>query len=155
MPVQRLKEFLDKERVKYVTITHSPAHTAQEIAASAGVAGRELAKTVMVKLDGRMAMAVITAVGHVDLDRLAAFAGARRADLASEAEFKGLFPSCEVGAMPPFGNLYGMPVYMSDRLARDREIAFNAGSATELVRVATQDFVRLAKPLVGTFEVAP
>ncbi len=153
MPVKQLKEFLDQQRVKYVTITHSPAHTAQEIAASAGVAGRELAKTVMVKLDGRMAMAVATAIGHVDLDRLAALAGVRRADLAGEGEFKGLFPSCEVGAMPPFGNLYGMAVYMSERLIKDREIAFNAGSATELVRLATQDFVRLVKPVVGSFEI--
>lgn len=154
MPLQKLKELLDQQGVKYVTISHSPAHTAQEIAQSARVSGRELAKTVMIELDGRMAMAVVTAIGHVDLDALALCAHAKNAVLAEEAEFKGLFPSCEVGAMPPFGNLYGMPVYVSGLLEAHGEIAFNAGSATELVRMATKDFMRLVNPVVGVFETA-
>lgn len=154
MPVKQLKEFLDQNSVKYVTITHSRAHTAQEIAQSSGVSGRELAKTVMVKLDGRMAMAVVTAVGHVDLEKLGACAQAKKTELAGEPEFKNLFPSCELGHMPPFGNLYGMQVFISDRLAKDVEIAFNAGSATELVRLAMKDFARLVRPVVGPFETA-
>ena len=154
MPVRKLKDFLDAHHVKYVTIIHSPAYTAQEIAARAGVSGKEIAKTVMVKIDTRMAMAVLPAPGHVDLDRLAELAGASKVVLAGEAEFKGLFPSCDVGAMPPFGNLYGMAVYVSDQLARDEEIAFNAGSQTELVRLAYRDFERLVKPVVGRFERA-
>jgi Ala-tRNA(Pro) deacylase len=148
MPVQKLKEFLDREKVKYVTIYHSPAFTAQEIAASAHVPGKELAKTVMVKIDGRMAMAVLPASFRVDMDLLRQATGASEVELAGEKEFKDMFPACEVGAMPPFGNFYGMDVYVSETLTEDEEIAFNAGSHTELVRVAYADFARLVNPKV-------
>lgn len=151
MPAKKLKEFLDSQGVKYVCITHSPAFTAPEIAASAHIPGKELAKTVMVKLDGAMAMAVLPANYGVDFKALAALAGARKAELASEREFADLFPGCEVGAMPPFGNLYGMPVYVEQGLAEDEHIAFNAGSHKELVRLAYADFARLAAPTVGPF----
>ncbi|MHC4399853.1 MAG: aminoacyl-tRNA deacylase [Planctomycetota bacterium] len=149
MPVRRLKEFLDGHGVKYVAIEHSPAYTAQEIAASAHVPGKELAKTVMVRIDGQMAMAVLPASRKVDFDRLREAAGAERVDLAGEEEFQGMFPGCEVGAMPPFGNLYDMKVYVSESLAEDEEIAFNAGSHTELIRLAYADFERLAGPKVA------
>ncbi|MCH5373648.1 MAG: YbaK/EbsC family protein [Planctomycetes bacterium] len=149
MPVQRLKEFLDSQRVKYVTIYHSPAFTAQEIAASAHVPGKELAKTVMVKVDGKMAMAVLPASSRVDMDLLKDVTGASSIELASEKEFKDMFPACEVGAMPPFGNLYDMDVYVSEVLTEDEEIAFNAGSHTELVRMAYADFERLVRPKVA------
>jgi Ala-tRNA(Pro) deacylase len=148
MPVQKLKEFLDSQRVKYVTIYHSPAFTAQEIAASAHVPGKELAKTVMVKIDGKLAMAVLPASFRVDLEMLKDVTGATSVELAGEKEFKDLFPACEVGAMPPFGNLYGMDVYVSEALTEDEEIAFNAGSHTELVRLAYADFERLVQPKV-------
>jgi Ala-tRNA(Pro) deacylase len=144
-----LKEFLDSQQVKYVTISHSPAYTAQEIAASAHVRGRELAKTVMVKLDGKMAMVVVPAFLKVDFGLLKKAAGAKEAELASERAFEDMFPECEVGAMPPFGNLYGMDVYVSGSLAEDEEIAFNAGSHTELIRLAYKDFQRLVKPKVA------
>jgi Ala-tRNA(Pro) deacylase len=149
MPVKRLKEFLDGQQVKYVSISHSPAYTAQEIAASAHVRGKELAKTVMVKIDGKMAMAVLPASCKVDFDLLKQAARARAVELASETSFRDMFPECEVGAMPPFGNLYGMDIYVSNRLAEDEEIAFNAGSHTELIRLAYKDFTRLAQPKVG------
>jgi Ala-tRNA(Pro) deacylase len=149
MPVKKLKEFLDKERVKYVTISHSPAYTAQEIAASAHIPGKELAKTVMVKLDGRMAMAVLPASHKVHFDRLKTAASVKHADLASEKEFQDAFPGCEIGAMPPFGNLYGMDVYVTETLTEDREIAFNAGSHTELIRLAYKDFERIVGPKVA------
>jgi len=149
MPVNRLKEFLDSQRVKYVAIHHSPAYTAQEIAASAHVRGKELAKTVMVKIDGKMAMAVLPASLKVNFDRLQDETGASQVELASEKEFKDMFPDCEIGAMPPFGNLYGMEVYASHRLAEDSEIAFNAGSHTELIRMAYKDFERLVKPKIA------
>ncbi len=106
MPLQKLREFLDQNSVKYVSISHSPAYTAQEIAASAHIPGQELAKTVMVKLDGKMAMAVLPASFKVDLDHLGSATGADAVELATEEEFKGLFPGCEPGAMPPFGNLW-------------------------------------------------
>lgn len=153
MPVKKLKEYLDQNKVKYVSITHSPAFTAQEIAATAHIPGKDLAKTVMVKLDDRMAMVVLPASYQVDFDLLKNAAGAKRAELATEAEFKGLFPECELGAMPPFGNLYGMPVYASEALAEDEVIAFNAGSHIELLKLSYKDFARLASPTVAKLGV--
>lgn len=143
-----LKQYLDREGVKYVTISHSPAYTAQEVAASAHVPGRELAKSVVVKLDGDLALAVLPASEQVDFGRLADAAGVRRAALAQEREFADRFPGCERGAMPPFGNLYGLDVYVGDSLTEDEEIAFNAGSFTELIRMGYADFARLVQPTV-------
>jgi Ala-tRNA(Pro) deacylase len=149
MPVKRLKQFLDSHKIKYVTISHSPAITAQEIAASAHIPGKELAKTVMVKVDGRMAMAVLPASYRVDFGLLQEISGAEKVELADEREFKDMFPECEVGAMPPFGNLYEMDVFVSEALAEDEEIAFNAGTHTELIRLAYKDFEELVKPKVA------
>ena len=151
MPVKKLKDFLDNQNIKYVTISHSRAYTAQQIAASAHIPGKELAKTVMVKIDGKMAMAVVPASHNVDFDLLKKVAGASKIELATEEEFKDMFPGCDVGAMPPFGNLYGMDVFVAESLAEDEEIAFNAGSHTELIRLAYKDFERLVKPEVGRF----
>ena len=149
MPANKLKEFLDSQQVKYVTIRHSASYTAQEVAASAHVRGKDLAKTVMVTLDGRMAMVVLPASRKVGFDLLREVSGAENVQLASERAFSDMFPGCEVGAMPPFGNLYGVDVYASKLLEQDEEIAFNAGSHTELIRLAYQDFVRLVSPKVA------
>ena len=149
MPVAKLKRFLDENDVKYVSISHSQAFTAQEVAASAHVPGKELAKVVMVKLDGEMAMAVLPAPSQVDLESLRGVAGADEAELAGEEEFEELFPDCEVGAMPPFGNLWDLDVYVDEELREDEEIAFDAGSHTELVRMSYEDFERLVKPTVA------
>jgi Ala-tRNA(Pro) deacylase len=146
MPVKKLREFLDAKGVKYVRIAHSMAYTAQEIAAASHIPGKEVAKTVMIKLDGKMAMAVLPASYKVDFDLLKGASGASKVELASEAEFKGEFPECEVGAMPPFGNLYGMEVFVAESLAEDEEIAFNAGSHTELIKLKYKDFEDLVKP---------
>lgn len=151
MPVRKLKQFLDEHMVKYVVIQHSPAFTAQEIAASAHIPGQELAKTVMVKIDGTMAMAVLPASLRVDLEGLREALDVGSVELASEREFKDMFPDCEVGAMPPFGNLYGMDVFVAQSLTEDEEIAFNAGSHTELIRLSYMDFDRLVKPRVLGF----
>jgi Ala-tRNA(Pro) deacylase len=153
MPVTKLKEYLDKNKVKFVSIRHSTAYTAQEIAASAHVKGRNLAKSVVVKLDGRMALAVLPAKYQIDLDRLRAVAKAKKAALAEEGEFTQKFPGCETGAMPPFGNLYDLPVYADETLTRDEEIAFNACSHTELIQIAYEDFERLVKPEIARFSV--
>jgi Ala-tRNA(Pro) deacylase len=148
MPSQQLISFLDSNHVKYKTITHSPHYTAQEIAASVHIPGKDLAKTVIVKVDGEFAMAVLPASQHVSLTRLKEATGADNAELASEKEFGDLFPDCEVGAMPPFGNLYDMPVFAAEQLIEDEEIAFNAGSHTELVQLAYRDFDKLVHPKV-------
>ena len=151
MPVRKLREFLDSNGVKYVTISHSEAFTAQEIAASAHVSGRAYAKTVMLKLDGLMAMAVLPAADGVNLDMIQLVAGAGKAELATEEDFRELFPECELGAMPPFGNLYGMDVLVEQELTSNREITFNAGSHRELVKLAYKDFERLVEPMVAKF----
>lgn len=153
MPAKLLKHFLDEHHVKYVTITHSPAYTAQEIAAVAHIPGRELAKSVMVWIGGKIAMAVLPANRRVVLQDLRDTTGYDDVKFATEAEFKNRFPGCETGAMPPFGNLYGMEVYVASSLAEDAEIAFNAGSHTELIQMDYADFERLVEPMVMNFTV--
>jgi Ala-tRNA(Pro) deacylase len=149
MPLEQLLQFLDTNAVKYVTVKHSPAYTAQEVAALAHVPGKEWAKTVMVKLDGKIAMAVVPASCRVIFDLLKEASGAHAAELATEQEFRDLCPGCEVGAMPPFGNLFGMDVYADESLAADPEIAFNAGTHTEMVMLPFADFLRLVQPKVA------
>ena len=149
MPVEKLRKFLEDNHVKFVTISHSPAFTAQEIAAAAHVPGRELAKTVMVKLDGRLAMAVLPAPDKVSPKRLREVTGATDVALAAEEEFASVFPNCELGAMPPFGNLWDMDVFVDRTLREDEQIAFNAGSHTELVKLAYADFERLVSPVAA------
>src|SRR5262252_9794054 len=151
MPVKKLKEFLDKEGIKYVSIIHSPAFTAQEVAASAHIPGRELAKTVIVELDGEMAMAVLPANRKIVLQDLREVTGSDQVKFATEEEFRLKFPECETGAMPPFGNLYGMDVYLAESLTENEEIAFNAGSHTEAMRLRYHDFERLVQPRVVSF----
>ena len=151
MPLARLREFLDSHKVKYVVISHSVAYTAQGIAALTHISGKDLAKTVIVKLDGSLAMAVLPASSQISLSRLKTVSGATNAALASEQEFKDKFPDCQTGAMPPFGNLYDMPVFADESLTRDKEIAFNAGSHLELIRMAWDDFQRLVKPRMARF----
>ena len=151
MPAAKLKEFLDSQNVKYLTTTHSTAYTAPETAALVHIPGKELAKTVIVKVDDALTMAVLPASHQIDLSLLKAAAGAKTIGLASEAVFKWRFPECETGAMPPFGNLYGMPVFADESLRKDKEIAFNAGSHHELTRLAYEDFERLVKPKIVKF----
>ena len=151
MQLSSLKEYLDKHNIKYVAISHSPAYTAQGIAALTHIPGKELAKTVIIKLDGKLVMAVLPALFHVDLALLKKAAKAKAVELASEDEFKGQFPECETGAMPPFGNLYGIEVFADESLAKDKEIAFNAGSHRELIRLGWEDFEKLVKPRIIRF----
>lgn len=146
MPVQRLKEFLDKNNIKYVVISHSRAFTAAAIGAITHIPGKEIAKTVMVKLDGKLAMVVVPGSRSIDLNALKAAAPAKTAMIVPEPEFSDSFPDCEVGAMPPFGVLYDLPVYADEMLAKDEEIAFNAGSHRELVRMGFRDWERLVRP---------
>lgn len=150
MPLQRLKELLDRYGVHYESITHQPAYTAQGIAAMTHISGKEVAKTVVVKLDGALALAVLPASHRIDL-RLLREAAHSTVALASEEEFKGAFPGCETGAMPPFGSLYGLQVLVDETVTHDREIVFNAGSHTELIRLAYEDFARLEGPKVLKF----
>ncbi|MDF1549329.1 MAG: YbaK/EbsC family protein [Bacteroidales bacterium] len=151
MPIKKLKEFLDSHEIEYLTIHHSIAYSAQKIAAKTHIPGKELAKTIMVKVDGKLAMAVLPASYNINFSLLKEAIKAEKVVLASEFEFKDIFPQCEVGAMPPFGNLYNMEVYVAESLAEDEEICFNAGTHMELVRLAYKDFERLVKPKVLKF----
>jgi Ala-tRNA(Pro) deacylase len=148
MPLSKLREFLDSHRIKYLVISHSLAYTAQGVAALAHVSGKKLAKTVIVRIDGILVMAVIPASEHVDLDQLRMLTGANAVEIASERDFKDAFPDCETGAMPPFGNLYDMAVYADTTIAQQEEITFSAGSHRELVRMRWVDLARLVNPTV-------
>ena len=151
MPVTKLTNFLSDEHIDYVTISHTTSYTAQETAASAHVRGIEFAKTVIVKIDGKLAMAVLPAQFKIHLGLLKQETDATRVELASEDDFRELFPGCETGAMPPFGNLYGMDVYVEDSLLDDEEIAFNAGSHNEIIKLSYQDYMRLVQPMIARF----
>ena len=148
MPTQKLQNYLNQHEIQYVTISHSPAYTAQRIAELTRIPGKELAKTVIVKIDDKFAMAVLPASRRVNLWHLQEAIGADEVTLSSETEFNELFPDCEVGAMPPFGNLYNMGVYVAEQLTEDEEIAFNAGSHSELVKMSYSDFANLVTPQV-------
>lgn len=151
MPIQRLKRLLDERHIRYRTVHHSPAYTAQELAHATHISGKELAKVVMIELDGAMAMAVVPACQRLRLDAVADAANAERAVLAKESDFAELFPDCDVGAMPPFGNLWGLPVFVSSSLAEDEVIAFPAGTHFEVIQLAFEDFKGVVEPRIGDF----
>lgn len=153
MACGKLKKFLDDNKVQYVTITHSQAFTAQQVAASAHIKGKEMAKTVIIKINDKLAMAVLPATYHVDFHLLKEVTGNENVVLAHESEFKEIFDDCELGAMPPFGNLYNMDVYVAQSLTEDEEIAFNAGTHSELIRMKYSDFTGLVKPKILKFSV--
>ena len=148
MATKKLTEFLDAHDVAYDTFIHSTAYTTRELAALVPI---KLAKTVIVKIDGQLAMAVVPGPAHVDLLRLKAVAGAKTVALADETEFRGRFPEYEAGAVPPFGNLYGMRVFVDESITQDRQIAFNAGTHNDLIRLSYEDFARLGQPTVARF----
>jgi Ala-tRNA(Pro) deacylase len=154
MVLATLREYLNKHNIKYVVLSHSPAYTAQGVAALSHIPGKELAKTVVVNLDGELMMAVLPACFQVDFAQLKKVTNAKDAKLASESEFRKYFPECETGAMPPFGNLYGVNVVVDETLAKGEEIAFNACSHRELIRLAWDDFVRLVRPKIARFAAA-
>ncbi len=151
MIMKKLAEFLDLNKVQYTVLTHSISYTADEVARSAHVAGKELAKTVVVWIDGSMALVVLPASHMIDFTLLRTQSGAKNVELANESEFRDRFPECEVGAMPPFGNLFSMRTFVASTLKEDKEILFNAGSHRELVRMGYDDFERLAHPTIVPF----
>src|SRR3990167_7980311 len=129
MPIlKRLKEVLDQAKVSYEVYVHPQAFTAQEIAARQHMSGGEMAKGVILKAEAAL--------------------GAKNVSLATESEFASLFPECEIGAMPPFGNLFGLPVYVDPALEKDETIFFNAGNHIQTVRLKYQDFKEMVKPQV-------
>ncbi len=150
MPLQRLQKYLDENHVSYEMIPHPETLTAQETAAAAHIPGKQVAKVVVVSLDGVWAMIVLTAPERLDLDKLRRVTGAHEVEMATEEKLRELFEDCEVGAMPPFGKLYGLRVFVDEHLREDAQIAFNAGSHHELMRLAYDDFERLTEPVIAS-----
>ncbi len=151
MPAKIIKEFLDQNNVKYISIKHSRSFTAQEIAASAHIHGKKIAKTVVLKVDGKLVFAVLPASYKVDFELLKESLGCDNIRLANEQEFKDKCPGCEVGAMPPMGNLFNLETYVAASLVEDEEIAFNAGNHTELIRMQYTDYEKIVKPKILRF----
>ncbi len=152
---EKLKELLEKEGVKFEHSTHPEVYTTLEVAAVEHEGGRCVIKTVVVKADGSFVLAGVPAALKVDTEALGKLLGAKEVMLAEEHEFANLFPDCEVGAMPPIGNFYGLPVWLDERLTRCEHVVFNAGTHTDTVKVSFADFERLASPEVGDFAVMP
>jgi Ala-tRNA(Pro) deacylase len=155
MAIRRTIEFLDGNQVKYVLLKHSHAFAAQDVAASAHVPARTFAKTIVVKVDGRLALAVVPATRQIDLGLLRIACGALEVEIADEYEFAGRFDGCQLGTMPPFGNLFGLPTYLDVALAMRTFIAFNAGSHTDVVVMRFADYKRLAHPKVVSLSAPP
>jgi len=151
MPVTRLTNYLLDKDIRYDIIPHMETYTAQETAATTHVPGMEFAKTVMVKIDKLLAMAVLPAQYKVNLNLLKQAAHAQSVELAVEKDFINIFPGCEIGAMPPFGNLYGLDVYVEEILLGDKEIAFNGGSHSEIIKISYGDFMHLVQPKIARF----
>jgi len=147
MPVEQLKQYLDSNEVQYVSVEHSVAYTAKEIAERVNMKGDQMAKTVMVSLDGCLSMVVLPASCRIRWDRFMDAMGTELVALATEDEFKDQFPSCEVGAMPPFGNLYDIPIYMYEGFDDTADFAFRAGNHHEIIKMKLSDYMDLAHPM--------
>jgi Ala-tRNA(Pro) deacylase len=146
-----IKMFLDSKRVKYDVIHHRRDFTALETAADTNTPGIEFAKTVLVWVGDHMAMAVLPAHKRIDLWKFSQEAGGSEVTLAMEKGWGGLFPDCELGAEPPLGTLYHMPVYVSKEIDQDRYITFNAGTHEDVIRMPYADYKNVVQPLVADF----
>jgi Ala-tRNA(Pro) deacylase len=149
--LKKLKDYLEKNGVSYEVGFHPEVFTAQEIAAAQHVRGKEMAKVVMVKADGKKLMLVLPASYQIDMKKLKKVLKCKKVSMAKEKDFEELFPDCEVGAMPPFGNLYNLEVWVDQVLTEDASIVFQAGNHIETVRIKYTDYARLVSPKVGDF----
>jgi Ala-tRNA(Pro) deacylase len=148
---ERMEKYLRDNGVSFQSMTHPEVYTAQERAAAQHVPGKQLAKVVMALADGEMVMLVLPASYRVNFTRLAAFLGAKKVRLAKEEEFGDIFPDCDLGAMPPFGNLYEVPVYADGAFDDDGDLVFQVGTHRDTMKIRYADFARLAQPKVGEF----
>jgi Ala-tRNA(Pro) deacylase len=149
----KLKNYLDKEKINYQILEHSPAYTAMEIAGSQHVPGRQVVKSVIVNADGKFIMCVLPSIHYLDLDKLKFIIKTKEIHLANEGEISKLFPDYEVGAEPPFGHLYGLAIYADKILEEDENIVFNAGTHTDMIRIKLADYKRLARPIFSDIGV--
>ena len=150
---KHISEFLDSQHISYQHCIHPPAYTAQGIAHAQHISGKEIAKVVIVVADTKMVMAVLPGSHRIDLDLLKRLLNAEAIRLATENEFRDLFPDCELGGMPPFGNLYHLEVWTDESLRAHPNIVFNAGSHAETIQMSLSDFEQLVHPHMGSFSV--
>jgi Ala-tRNA(Pro) deacylase len=150
---QRLEKYLQEQGVRFDSMTHPVAYTAQEVAAAQHVPGKQLAKVVLVDADGQLVMLVLPASYRVEFPKLKSLLKAKKVRLAKEEEFGGTFTDCEVGAMPPFGNLYDLPVYVDSSLADEKEMVFKVERHTTSMKVGVSDYEKLVKPEIADFAV--
>ena len=149
--LERCIDFLNRSRVRFAHTRHSIAYTARDVAAAEDLSPHKLAKTVVYLGDQGYGMAVVPADCLVDLDVLQDLLGVNRLRLATEHEIGDLFPDCELGAMPPMGNLFDLPVFVDAGLASQEFIAFNAGTHRDVIHMGFGDFRRLVDPAIATF----
>jgi Ala-tRNA(Pro) deacylase len=154
MSAERLEHYLRSHGIDYLVVNHEEAFTASQVAQTAHVRGREMAKSVIVKADGELVMAVLPATQLVDLHALREAIGAGELELATEEDFADIFTDCEVGAMPPFGNIYGLDVYVDESLADDEVIAFNACTHRRVFKMSYRDFDAYVRPRTTHFAVS-
>ncbi len=147
----RLEQYFRENGVGFQAMTHPAAYTAQEVAAAQRVPGKQVAKVVLVLADGKPVMLVMPASYRIDFAKLKRGLGAQEVQLAHERDFSALFPDCDTGAMPPFGNLYDVPVYVDRALTADAEIVFQAGTHRDTLKITYADYARLARPIVADF----
>ncbi len=150
---EKLIDYFLENHIPFETKKHRHAYTAQEIAAEQKVPGKQMAKVVMIQAEGNLAMLVMPASYRIHFGKLANVIGCQDVRLAEEKDFAGLFPDCATGAMPPFGNLYHIPVYVDKSLTQDQEIVFNAGTHDDTMQVRYEDYARLAQPIVADFGI--
>jgi len=143
---KKVQEYLKKEKVGYQPIEHSKLFTAAEIAGDQHIPGKKMVKTVIVKADKDFIMCLVAATHHLDLNKFKKIVKAKEVRLATEEEMKTLFPECEVGSEPPFGKLYNLNVFADSTLEQDDEVAFNAGSHTDLIKMRFEEFQRVINP---------
>jgi len=156
MPVlKRLQSYLETHKIPYEVVSHPKAYTAHDVAQTLDVPGKLVAKVVMVKADAYFVMSVLPSTWRVDLKRLGDVLDASDLRLATEAEIANLFPDCQVGTMPPFGNLYGVEVYVDQLLTEDESIVFEAGTYVGAIKLKYKDFASLVRPKVAAFHQEP
>ena len=149
--VDKLQTYLDQTDTRYTHSIHPRAYTAKDVAKAEHIPPHKIAKSVVFRTDDTFALAVLPADEHIDLHELKHILGAQHVRLATEYELSVLFADSEVGAMPPFGNLYGLPVYVDSSLASEEVIAFNAGTHKDVIHMRYADFERLVGPSLVTF----
>jgi Ala-tRNA(Pro) deacylase len=148
---RNIKQYLFHGYASYTHKKHAPAFTSQEIAEAEHVPGEQFAKTVILNTGQKLIMAVVPADHIINIDTLKQTIGCDQLTLASEKDFIEAFPACQPGAIPPFGKLFGLPVYCDNALAQQSEIEFNAGTHIDTIRMDFGSFRKLENPLLLTF----